>query len=325
MGNKLKKVGKIALIVLLSLGTVWSIIHFVPPTKVAEVNPWIATERTFISAHRGGAELNPENTEMAFDYVINETTYTDMVEIDIHKTKDGVLVINHDTTINRVALEEGSEEITISEKTYSELLNYNLGKNFVARDGSKPYTNLSISEAEEKGLTIMTLEDFLTKYKEARDFKLLLEIKDEGTVANDVTDEVQKLFSTEKYAWWKDRTMIISFTNSVIDYITENYPEQYVAPLGYKIATQLIFQFLGLDCLSSPKYHGFQTQMTNSAGPLTLNCATKRMVNGCHRRNQAITYWTINNEEDMQTLMDIGADMITTNAPDKLAKLQGLI
>ena len=119
--------------------------------------------------------------------------------------------------------------------------------------------------------------------------------------------------------------MIISFTDTVIDYIIDNYPDQYVAPLGYKIAPQLIAQTLGLDSLVSPKYHCLQTKMSNSAGPITINCATKAMVEGAHKRNQAITYWTIDNENDMQKIIDINADIITTNEPTKLAKLLNLI
>ena len=65
--------------------------------------------------------------------------------------------------------------------------------------------------------------------------------------------------------------------------------------------------------------------MSNSAGPIKINCATKAFVNASHRRNQSITYWTINNEEDMDTLIKIGADVITTNAPDVLAKKLGKI
>lgn len=49
------------------------------------------------------------------------------------------------------------------------------------------------------------------------------------------------------------------------------------------------------------------------------------MVNGAHKRNQAITYWTIDNENDMQKLIDINTDIITTNEPTKLAKLLNLI
>ena len=170
----------------------------------------------------------------------------------------------------------------------------------------------------------MTLEEFLTKY-EKYDFKLYLEIKEAGEEANKTADMVQDLFDQSKYSTWRSRTMIISFTNSVVDYIAENYPNQAVGALGYKIAGQLITTTLGLSSLASVNYQSLQTQMTNTAGPITINCATKAMVKAAHRRNQSVTYWTINQEEQMKEIISIGADVITTNAPDVLAKLLGKI
>lgn len=328
--KKLKKAGIILGTIVLALGAFWGIVNIIPPKKVEDSNsPWLAKDKPMISAHRGGAFLNPENTEKAFDYVIIDTNYCDIVEIDVHRTKDNIIVINHDFTLDRVALEgtkatDEIEDVSIKDSTYEELLNYNLGRNFEDRDGNKPYENLTIKEADEQGLTIMTLEEFLTKY-ESYDFKLYLELKEKGEDANKTADMVQELFSQEKYSSWRKRTMIISFTDSVIDYIIEKYPDQYVGALGYKIAGQLITQTLGLGTLASPKYHSLQTQMTNTAGPITINCATKAMVRGAHRRNQSVTYWTINETEDMQKIIEIGADVITTNAPDVLAELLGKI
>ena len=324
--RKLFKTLRVLGCVVVSIALFWGIVNIFPGNKVVDVNPWIATERTQISAHRGGAELNPENTEKAFDYVITgEASYVDIVEIDIHITADNYLVINHDGTLNRMACAEGESDVKISTSNYADLKNYNLGRNFVARDGSKPYLNYTIAEADAAGLTIMTLEEFLTKYKETRDFKLLLEIKNDGEVANQVADRVYQTLKSEEYSWWFDRTMIITFTDSLVDYIIDTYEDLYVGPLGYKIAPQLILNAVGLGSLYNAKYHCFQTRMENSAGPITLNCATKAMVNYCHRHNQAITYWTIDDKESMEHLIGIGADVITTNAPDKLAEVLGLI
>lgn len=326
--KKLKKLGLILGTIVLVLGAFWGIVNIIPPKKVADSpNPWLAKDKPMISAHRGGAFLNPENTEKAFDYVIIDTHYCDIVEIDIHKTKDNIIVINHDPTLDRVALEgtkatDEVEDVVIKDSTYEELLNYNLGRNFEDRNKNKPYENLTIDEADQQGLTIMTLEEFLVKY-ENYNFKLYLEIKESGEDANVTADMVHSLFTSTKYSSWKDRTMIISFTNSVIDYIIEKYPDLYVGALGYKIAAQLVTQTLGLGSLASPKYHSLQTQMTNTAGPITINCATKAMVRGAHRRNQSVTYWTINEKEQMEKIIDIGADVITTNAPDVLAELLG--
>lgn len=329
--NKLQKTGIILGSIALTLGAFWGVVNIIPPKKVADSSsPWLANGKTMISAHRGGAFLNPENTEKAFDHVIIETNYCDIVEIDIHKTKDGVLVINHDDTMDRMCLTEDkvetevTKDVVIKDTTYSDLKKYNMGRNFVDLNGNKPYENLTIEEADELNLTIMTLEEFLTKYK-SYDVKLYLEIKEAGEDANDTVDMVETLFAKPEYSSWKDRTMMISFTNSVIDYVAENYPDQAVGALGYKIAGQLITTTLGLSTLASVNYQSLQTQMTNTAGPITINCATKAMVKAAHRRNQSVTYWTINDTDKMQEIIDIGADVITTNAPDELAKLLGKI
>ena len=329
--RKLHKAGIIIGSIALTLGAFWGVVNIIPPKKVAEANNiWLAKDKPMISAHRGGAFLNPENTEKAFDHVIIETNYCDIVEIDIHKTKDNVLVINHDDTMDRMCLTEDkveteiTKDVIIKDSTYEELLQYNMGRNFVDLNGNKPYENLTIEEADAQNLTIMTLEEFLTKY-EKYDFKLYLEIKEAGEEANKTADMVQDLFDQNKYSTWRSRTMIISFTNSVVDYIAENYPNQAVGALGYKIAGQLITTTLGLSSLASVNYQSLQTQMTNTAGPITINCATKAMVKAAHRRNQSVTYWTINEEEQMKEIISIGADVITTNAPDVLAKLLGKI
>ena len=329
--KKLHKAGIIIGSIALTLGAFWGVVNIIPPKKVAEDNNiWLAKDKPMISAHRGGAFLNPENTEKAFDHVIIETNYCDIVEIDIHKTKDNVLVINHDDTMDRMCLAEDkleteiTKDVVIKDSTYEELLQYNMGRNFVDLNGNKPYQNLTIEEADAQNLTIMTLEEFLTKY-EKYDFKLYLEIKEAGEEANKTADMVQDLFDQSKYTTWRDRTMIISFTNSVVDYIAENYPNQAVGALGYKIAGQLITTTLGLSSLASVNYQSLQSQMTNTAGPITINCATKAMVKAAHRRNQSVTYWTINEEEQMKEIISIGADVITTNAPDVLAKLLGKI
>ena len=320
----MRKLLKVLLSIVIIIGGFWAIVNIIPTADVIEEekNPFLMTEKTLISAHRGGAELNPENTKRAFDYVIEQTTYTDIVEIDVRTTKDGKLVIIHDETINRTGIKGEAEPVKISDCTYLELLKYNLGVNFVNRNGNKPYENINLIEAGLKGLLIMTLDEFLIGYAKSREnLKLYLEIKEDEEVGKAAADKCIELLN--KYEWWKSRTMIISFSTAVVDYISLEYPEQLVGALGYKIAPQLICGILGLDSLCKSNYHGFQTQTVNTVGPIKINCATKRLVKACHKRNQSITFWTINDEETMRELIDIKADVITTNAPDVLAKVLG--
>ena len=317
----MKKLIKVLLSIVIFIGGFWLIVNIIPCKKVIDENPFIAKDTTLISAHRGGANLNPENTKKAFDYVIFDTNYTDIVEIDVRTTKDGKLVVIHDETINRTGIKGEADPVKINYCTYLELLQYNLGVNFVNDKGEKPYENYDFVLAGLSGLTIMTLEEFLIRYQEARDFKLYLEIKEDNEIGIRAADMALELLN--KYSWWKDRTMMISFSTAVVDHIIEVDSKQLVGALGYKIAPELILGLLSLNSLYTPNYHGFQTQTVNNLGPIKVNCATKKIVKMAHKRNQSITYWTINDKETMEDLIEIGVDVITTNSPDILAELLG--
>ncbi|MDD8049411.1 MAG: glycerophosphodiester phosphodiesterase [Thomasclavelia sp.] len=69
-------------------------------------------------AHRGYSDKYPENTLLAFSKAIEKGF--DGIETDVHKTKDGVLVLCHDEKIDRTSNGQGY----IKDMTYDELLTY---------------------------------------------------------------------------------------------------------------------------------------------------------------------------------------------------------
>lgn len=81
-----------------------------------------SNSKILICAHRGSREDAPENSLAAVAEAISNNI--SMVELDVRQTKDGVLVLMHDTTINRTTNGTG----TISSMTYQELLQFNLKK-----------------------------------------------------------------------------------------------------------------------------------------------------------------------------------------------------
>jgi glycerophosphoryl diester phosphodiesterase len=70
---------------------------------------------TDIAAHRAGAGLWPENSPTAFRNVT--ALPVDFVEFDVHRTGDGVLVVHHDATIDRMTTGSGP----IAEFSWAEL------------------------------------------------------------------------------------------------------------------------------------------------------------------------------------------------------------
>lgn len=319
-----KKTGVIVFIVsiLCFVSFFWVGVNLVPISKLNDENVYLKKEKTLISAHRGGSYINPENTEKAFDYVIQETSFTDIIEIDVHATKDDVLVINHDESINRTSLptEENTYTVNIKDTNYVDLLKYNVGKNFTTKDGIKPYYDLNIEEAKDEKLTIMKFEDFLKKYKEIREFKIFLEIKSKNDEALRIAKLIHNLYSNDENEWWKTRTIIISFSQKVIDYF-ENEKIQ-VSPLGQEALAMPILCKFGLERLIQPKYQIVQIMAKPTYGIFSVNLATKRLIDYAHKRNQALTFWTVNEDKQMKDLIKLGADIITTDDPAKLNEIQ---
>lgn len=71
--------------------------------------------------HRGYSDKYPENTMLAFEKAIEDGF--EGIETDVHKTKDGKLVLCHDEKINRTSDGKGY----IKDQTYEELLQYDFG------------------------------------------------------------------------------------------------------------------------------------------------------------------------------------------------------
>jgi glycerophosphoryl diester phosphodiesterase len=77
-----------------------------------------------ISAHRGASRAAPENTLSAIERAIADGA--DYVEVDVQRTSDGVLVVNHDADLMRV----GRSPLVVSRSTYDELRMVDVGSHF---------------------------------------------------------------------------------------------------------------------------------------------------------------------------------------------------
>jgi glycerophosphoryl diester phosphodiesterase len=80
---------------------------------VAAANPWL--ENRFLNmAHQGGENEAPSNTMYAFRSAVRERG-ADMLELDVHLTRDGHLVVLHDDTVNRTTEETRSRDSGFSQ------------------------------------------------------------------------------------------------------------------------------------------------------------------------------------------------------------------
>ena len=69
-------------------------------------HPFFSAGRPLVFAHRGGSGLAPENTIAAFDNGL--ALGADGLELDVHLSSDGVVVVHHDATVDRMTTGRGS-------------------------------------------------------------------------------------------------------------------------------------------------------------------------------------------------------------------------
>lgn len=109
-----------------------------PVSSRFTISAYSSNPQKFI-AHRGFSSVYPENTIPAIEGAIDEGYYG--VEFDIHTTKDGIWILNHDSDIDKMT--DGTGEI--SDMTFDELQNFNIDNG----NGIENYKNLKLPKFED--------------------------------------------------------------------------------------------------------------------------------------------------------------------------------
>ena len=283
-----------------------------------------------IAAHRGGGECNPENTMLAFREAVN-TYNVDIIESDLYLTKDGYLVYNHDAYIDETCNVNGDmtlEEVKelcedeenrhyIEDMTLAELQKYNFGYYFTDDNGE--YIYRGVTDLASHGLQIATVDKLFAEFYESRpDLLFIVEIKDSGERGIEACEILYK--TLEKYPEYKDRIVVGTFHDEIEDELCEEYPDLLRgAPTG--TAAKFIFtQYLGVNIFDDGSFACLQIPMSYDVG-IELPLDEDTLVDRAHRRNIAVQYWTINEEEDMRKLIELGVDCIMTDNPELLAEI----
>lgn len=284
--------------------------------KFDTTNKYIFDE-TDISAHRSGSGIAPEETMMAFKNCAENPNFSiDVFEFDLHITKDGILVLLHDDTLDRTSDSEavfGEKDVKPADKTYEELRQLNMGAKFENEKGEKPFANFK-GENIPADLKIQRVENVLDYLISRDDYKFIIEIKDEGDAGKKGVDILHKILEERNLV---DRVIFGTFHKEVSEYVDTAYPDM---TRSTSIAEVLSFWKAALtdDENYEPPCSVLQIPFCSPFINFGLNIATAKVMNYAHEHNMAVQYWTINSEEDMEYLIDIGADCIMTDYPDVL-------
>src|SRR6187455_489606 len=122
-----------------------------PQGAMTVTKPFFRTTRPQVFAHRGGCALGPENTLAAFD--LGVAAGADGLELDVHLSADGVVVVHHDETLDRTTSGAGP----LARRTAGELAAVDAGCRFLS-NGVYPFRG--------QGFGIPTLREVLARYRD---------------------------------------------------------------------------------------------------------------------------------------------------------------
>ena len=172
-------------------------------TPPAPEFPFFESDRPMVIAHQGGEGLRPSNTLIAFENAV--ALGVDVLEMDVHSTNDGVLVLIHDDTVDRTTDGTGR----VNDFTLAELQQLDAGEYWTADDGATtPYRG--------QGVRIPTLDEVLTAFPQ---MKFNIEIKQiEPSIASSLCEALRAHDLT-------DRALIASFHPTAMNEFRAACPE----------------------------------------------------------------------------------------------------
>jgi glycerophosphoryl diester phosphodiesterase len=296
----IRSISNVGLALLVIISFAW--LGYWMPTKGIEEKPFFENKKDgpLVIAHRGGESLAPANTMAAFENAVEMGV--DVIETDIHITKDGHLVTIHDPTVNNTTDGQGE----VAEYTLEELQKLDAGYYYRDRNGEHRFRG--------KGVYIPTLEEVFRSFP---NMKFNIEIKYDNPPER-IKEIVTKLYSLIKAYNMEENVLVFSFDQKIINSFKKYSHDEIAVQGGTKeVEKFMVLHSLFLRNLYTPKADGFQLPLEIDGYDLS----TKRVIENAHRQGLRIHYWTINDRKTMKELIKKGADGIITDRPDLLIEV----
>ena len=245
-----------------------------------------------VAAHRGNLADYPENTMPA--YISAYEIGADMIELDLHMTKDGEIVLIHDGDLVRTADVSGK----IRELTLEEILRADVG----------------IKKGEEfRATRVPSLREFCEFVSnENSSMQFNFEFKDyfcDGEQwAKNCADKIISMI--DNYGLW-ERSFVNSFDGRLLKYIEEKYDGRFRLHGFYP------YSILG-DVLPDKLYCACLLKTDNPDGTAKFEGAVNPKKDFDALKAKGIHPWvgaSIRTIEDMKFAVSLGAELITSNEP----------
>jgi len=227
-----------------------------------------------VIAHRGASGELPENTLPAYELALRQGS--DMIEIDLHTTRDGAIVITHDED-----LEDLGGRGEVADATLEEIRRLDAGG----------------------GAAVPILEEVLDAFGGRIPFNLELKRGSQGEylgMEGVAVAEVARRGLLEQ-------TLFSSFFDPVLQALRRVSPEARIA------------------LLVSLRFPQGAIERARSVGAEALNpewsLVNQELVESAHSEGLAVYVYTVDDEDEMGRLLDMGVDGLFTNHPRRMRAL----
>ena len=263
-------------------------------------------------AHRGGAQLWPENTLFAFASAAKAGF--DGAELDVQLSRDDRLIVFHDVRLKRELCRDESGRwlargavAPIRELSFAELRQFDVGRPKPRTLYARRHRHLTPRDGER----MPSLSDVIAAVRDAGKFRLFIELKTrvDGRVPTAPPEAVAEAVVAElRAAKFVERAVIVGFDWAGLIHAKKLAPD--------------------LSCWLSTRRHARISPHTiKHAGGDGWFCPLPRATAAAAERARALGLcfgvWTVDRPRDLERLLALGVDAICTDRPDRLARLMG--
>ncbi len=232
-------------------------------------------------AHRGLAIEVPENSLAAFERALNAGA--GYLETDVRLTRDGIVVIAHDETIERMTGRGDS----VAALTMAELRSIDLGS----------------------GQTFSTLAEALEAFPDAR---FNIDVK--------VADAVGPVVDVIRSTGASDRVLLTSFSDARRRRLGELLPGVATSTGQAGVILVLLASWLRSPSLARRGLRGAAAVQVPERFRM-IRVVSPGFVDVVHRAGAEVHVWTVNETEDMRRLLAMGVDGLVSDRPDRVIAL----
>ena len=237
--------------------------------------------KTLVWAHRGASAYAPENTLEAFQLAID--MHAEGIELDVHLSRDGELMVGHDETVDRCSNGIGM----IKNMTVAQLKELDFGVHFPAYAGAKMPTLEEVYKLmKPTGMMINVEIKSLPNIYEGIEKKL-----DDLATAMGMQDQI--IYSSfDHYTLVEMRRLNPKVPLGILYFHAEYEPWKYAASIGVNALHPVYFSLL------------------------------RPIVAGCEAAGITIHPWTVDKEDHLKWMYELGVEAVITNKPDLALKVR---